>query len=249
MTAVQHVKIILVKLKTPHLSYTAERVANAEKVVHLRRSKKYYNKLQSERESEALTNRKVLAIAFDYMENVLVLMISVQGTFYLRQLTVNIFCINDITKNTAQVYIYHEGQARKCPDEVCSFIHDYLTQVSGKIEEVHVHSDNCGGKNENHSSNRLFLALNDTGKFKKIKHYYPVRGHSFLPCDRHFAIIKRSLRKHDRLNTVHQVTEIIISSSQSGKFTVKQVDAIDIFDFMNWWQALKILRFCGNQGE
>ena len=106
--------------------------------------------------------------------------IPVQDTFCLRQLTVNVSCIHDIKQNKAQVYVYHEGKARKSPDEVCSVVHDYLSQVSGEIEEVHVYSDNCGGKNKNQALNRLFLALTDTGKFKKIEHYYPVRGHSCL---------------------------------------------------------------------
>lgn len=228
---------LTVKLKSPHLSEAAKRVAAAEKIVHERKAQKFYRKLKSESDNATANSQKhVLAIAFDYMQNVSLPMIPVQDTFYLRQLTVNVFCIHDIKKNQSLIHVYHEGQARKCPDEVCSFVYDYLSSVPSDIEEVHVYSDNCSGQNKNHSLNRLFLALTDTKKFKKIEQFYPVRGHSFLPCDRDFSIIKRSLRKHDRLYSVHQLTEIIISSSQSQKFSVVEVDAADILDFKTWWK-------------
>lgn len=92
------------------------------------------------------------------------------------------------------MYLYHEGVARESPEEVCSFVYDYLISAPPEITEVHVYSDNCGGQNKDHALNRVFLALTDTGRFQKIEKYYSVRGHSFLPCDRDFSIIKRSLK-------------------------------------------------------
>ena len=35
--------------------------------------------------------------------------------------------------------------------------------------------------------------------------------------------------------TVHQITEIIITSSTTGKFTVEEVATEDIVDFQKWW--------------
>ncbi|KAG8316844.1 hypothetical protein J6590_040099 [Homalodisca vitripennis] len=53
-----------------------------------------------------------------------------------------------------------------------------------KLEEIK--DDSCGGQNRNHSMTRFLLALTMTGRFKTIHQYYPVRGHSFMPCDRTF---------------------------------------------------------------
>ena len=39
----------------------------------------------------------------------------------------------------------------------------------------------------------------------------------------------------DRVYTVHQITELIITSSISGKFTVEEVATKDIIDFQKWW--------------
>lgn len=72
--------------------------------------------------------------------------------------------------------------------------------------------------------------MTDSGKFYKVQHYFPVRGHSFLPCDR-----ERTLRKHDRLYNIHDVTELIIICAKPGKFTVKEIEANDNLHINQWW--------------
>ncbi|KAG8337570.1 hypothetical protein J6590_019977 [Homalodisca vitripennis] len=61
-----------------------------------------------------------------------------------------------------------------------------------------------------------------TGRFSAIHHYFPVHGHSFLPCDRDFATVKRAIRKFDRVYTPIQYNEIIESDKvKVPKFVVK----------------------------
>ena len=110
-------------------------------------------------------SRMSIVIAFGYMQNIPLPMIPVQETFYLRQLSVNLFSIHDVKCNKGHVYVYHEGTARKNPDEVCSFVYNYLMSAPPQFTEVYVYSDNCGGQNKNHALNRVFLALTDTGRF------------------------------------------------------------------------------------
>ncbi|CAH1970996.1 unnamed protein product [Acanthoscelides obtectus] len=83
------------------------------------------------------------------------------------------------------MYIYHEGQAKKTANEICSFLLDYLKDVPrNNINEIQLYSDNCWGQNKNHTLVRMLLALTDSGQLSKIVHYFPIRGHSFLPFDR-----------------------------------------------------------------
>lgn len=102
-------------------------------------------------------------------------------------------------------------------------------------DEVHVYSDNCGVQNKNHAVSRFFLALTDTGRFKKVKQFFLVVGHSYSPCDRDFSIIKRSLRKCNRLYTIRELTELIVKSSVDRKFIVVEVNEKMILDFQSWW--------------
>uniref|UniRef100_A0A8D8VKU7 Uncharacterized protein n=1 Tax=Cacopsylla melanoneura TaxID=428564 RepID=A0A8D8VKU7_9HEMI len=113
----------------------------------------------------------VLSLAIDYMQNLCLPNIPVQEIFYRRQLTVNVFCISNIKDKNAAIYIYHEGNARKSPDKVCSFLHDYLKNVPDKFTEFRLFSDNCAGQNKNQTLCRYLLSLTDTGRFKKVKQY------------------------------------------------------------------------------
>ncbi|KAG8284249.1 hypothetical protein J6590_107154 [Homalodisca vitripennis] len=61
------------------------------------------------------------------------------------------------------------------------------------------------------------------------------RGHSFLPCDREFGLIKRMLNKHDRIFSMYEIIEVIIKSAKPGKFLVKEVRASEISNFKSWW--------------
>ncbi|KAG8284681.1 hypothetical protein J6590_097758 [Homalodisca vitripennis] len=64
------------------------------------------------------------------------------------------------------------------------------------VENLHVFSDSCGGQNRNHSITTFLLALTMTGRFKTIHQYYLVRGHSFMPCERTFGVVKRAVRRY-----------------------------------------------------
>lgn len=220
-----------VKLKNPHINDAAKRAAAAELAVHNRRAKKLYSRLKTERETD---EPHVLAISFDFMQNIQLPQIPVQETFYLRQLTTSVFCIHNIKKNEAVIYLYHEGLAKKGPNGVCSLVYEFLKSVHAQYTELHVYSDNCGGQNKNHALSRMCLALTDTKRFEKIAQFFPVRGHLFLLCDRDFAIIKRALKSHDRIYGIHELTNIIIQSSKTHKFTVQEVESKEMMEFKKW---------------
>lgn len=225
------------KIKSPNLNDIAKRTAVAELLVHKRRSKKFYAMLQYESSNEAKLEKNVLALAFDYMQNVQLPKIPVQELFYLRQLTVSVFCITDIKAKKSSIYLYHEGEGKKGPDEVCSMLHKYLQSSNlEEITELRIFSDNCGAQNKNQPLSRYLLYLTDSGKFQKVQHFFPVRGHSFLPCDRDFGIIKKRLAKYDRIFSLPEIIDHIKQSGKPGKFTVNEVKATDVLDFKGWWK-------------
>ncbi|KAG8248411.1 hypothetical protein J6590_041997, partial [Homalodisca vitripennis] len=72
-----------------------------------------------------------------------------------------------------------------------------------------------------------------------IHHYFPVRGHSFLPCNRDFATVKRAIRKFDRVYTPIQYNEIIESAKvKDPKFVVKSLQYSGFIEFKNWWPTV-----------
>lgn len=224
-----------VKIKSPCLNEVAKRSAIAELIVHKRRSKKFYSKLDEIR-SLCRKDNTVVGLCVDFMMCLQLPDIPVQDIFYYRQLTVNLFCITNLKDNSCKLYIYHEGICRKGPNEVTSFIHDYISNyVSPNVKKLYLFSDGCAGQNKNHTLIRYCNALVETKRFNEVWQFYPVRGHSFLPCDRAFGVIKKEKKKFDRIYTVKQLVEIIANSSNN--FLIKVVQREDIIDFKNWWRC------------
>ncbi|KAL1516149.1 hypothetical protein ABEB36_000068 [Hypothenemus hampei] len=91
------------------------------------------------------------------------------------------------------------------------------------------------GQNKNHTVVRFLMNFTDSGRFDTIKHYFPIRGHSFLPCDRDFECIKRKIRKMDRIYTLDEYVQLILDSSRTGRFSVEKVETNNILSFKSWW--------------
>lgn len=110
------------KLKDKELNPIANRVAAAELLVHKRRSNKFYSSLW---ESTALSwNKKNIAcLIFDNMSLPSVPILEMN---YLQQLSMFPFSVHDTKKNKAMFFLYHEGEAKKGPNKVCSFLHEYI---------------------------------------------------------------------------------------------------------------------------
>lgn len=133
------------------------------------------------------------------------------------------------------MFLYHEGIGGKGPNEVCSFIKMYLDDeqnISKKVTKLFVFSDGCGGQNRNHTVVRLFCALAET-RFSFIHHYLPIRGHSFLSCDRDFAVVKRVIKRYDWVYSVKEYMRLIILAAHNNRLVMSS----EILDFKSWWMA------------
>lgn len=199
------------KLKKKFLSDADKKFINVEKMVHIHQSKKFNTAMKFDSEQK---DSSVLSIVFDYMQNVYLPHIPVQELFYMRQITVNVFCMHNLQKNKSRLYVYDESQAKKGPNEVCTFLFDYISEYLEKnktVTSLHLYSDNCGGQNKNHTVLRFMKALTDNGIIQEAVFSLPMRGHSFNACDRDFGVIKCHMKKTDRIYTIRKVGLIFFS--------------------------------------
>lgn len=224
---------LTVKIKSSNLGDHAKRAAQAELSVHKRRAKKFHNKI-SEIRQLCQTQNDVAGLTFDFMQNLPLPHIPIQEIFYLRQLWVNCFGIKNLKTNKSVFYVFHEGIANKGSNEICSMLLHYIENfLDGNIQELFLFSDNCPGQNKNHTVIRFLMALRDTQRFHKIKHYFPVRGHSFLPNDQDFGVMKRKIKKHDRIYTPDHYYSIMSNASPNFKVFILQTH--QIYNFSKWW--------------
>ncbi|CAG9785951.1 unnamed protein product [Diatraea saccharalis] len=219
------------KIKSNFLCESAKRVAVGELLVHKTRAKKFYKKIEQVK-NDIKNKQNAFAICIDYMQNLPLPHIPVQEIFYYRQLWVNEFCVHNLKTDAAVFYSYHEGIANKGPNEVCSFLLHYMEHfMPSAVDELHIFSDGCAGQNKNNTVVRFLMALTQTHRFQKIYHYFPTRGHSFLPCDRDFGLVKRKIKRYDRVYTPEEYENIIVASSYFSKISVFKVTTQMVIDF------------------
>jgi hypothetical protein len=162
------------KLKSPHLNDNAKRVAAAELMVHRRRSKNFYTAMKNVKE-KCNNNDDILGLTLAYMQNVPLPDIPMQEMFYYRQLWFFDFCIHNLKTGKAVFYSYHKGEGSKDPDEVSSFLLDYVSNhVPETVKELYLFSDNCSDQNRNHTVVRFLTTLTASRRFHKIVHYFPL---------------------------------------------------------------------------
>lgn len=56
-----------------------------------------------------------------------------------------------------------------------------MRYIPNETKNLIIFSDACGGQSRNHSLVRMLMTVTDNKLFENIIHYYPLRGHSFLP--------------------------------------------------------------------
>lgn len=225
---------LTVKIKSPVLGFNAKKAFEAEKMIHNRRAKKFHNKIAAMKEI-CTTRDDIACLTFDFMQNLPLPHLPIQEIFYLRQLWVNCFGIKNLKTNETVFYVYHEGTAKKGANEICSMLLHYFDNfLDENINELVLFSDNCPGQNKNHTVVRFLLSLTDTGRFSKVTHYFPIRGHSFLPNDRDFGVVKKKIKKCDRIYVPEEYYKIM--SEANPNFKIFMLSTNLILDFSKWWQ-------------
>lgn len=101
-------------------------------MVHRRRAKQFHKSLKLTTELSD-KNENIVGLVFDYMQNVDLAKIPMQEVFYLRQLTLQVFCIYNTMTKQSHFYLYHEDQAKKVSNDVNSFIiKSYMKEMVSK---------------------------------------------------------------------------------------------------------------------
>ncbi|KAJ8879777.1 hypothetical protein PR048_020385 [Dryococelus australis] len=165
-----------IKIKSPSPNDAAKRVVARVK----RRAKKLYAKVQAVK-SKCLDDDPVVVISMDFMQNLQLPVIPVQ-----KQLTYNVFNIQNIGQNNSKCYTYHESTAKKSANEVAYFKLDYINNET-PTNAKHFHRWLFWAEPQQYNSPSLHIAIGSTGRFTTMTHYFHIRGHYNSPS-LHIAI-------------------------------------------------------------
>lgn len=96
-------------------------------------------------------------------------------------------------------------------------------------KHIVVWSDNCAAQNKNRMIIFIYIFLISCGILDVIEHKFLVSGHSFLQCDRDFALIEKRKKNCQAIIPDH-LHEIRRSSTRTGKFEVLDMCKQKFFD-------------------
>ena len=119
--------------------------------------------------------------------------VATNDVYYRRQLSLYTFNIHNLGTNDVFLYTYDESTGKKGSDDVCSMLYDFFTtKLSADVQRIDLFCDNCAGQNKNYTMLRFVYALvHFIKRFQSISMHFPLRGHSYMECDKDMAVINQ----------------------------------------------------------
>lgn len=199
--------------------------------MHKTKSSLFYTKLR-QCQKEAQENTKIEMLCVDFMQNIPYSHLPIGEMFYLRQLWLHTFRIYSGKLKKSTMFMWPETQDKRGANEVVSCLSKYIIEkIDSSVETHYIFSDGAAGQNKNHCMVAFFSTLIKMGRFMMIVHHFPIRGHSFLPCDRHFGLIERMKRKKEEVQHYTEWVEMV-----RAKFDIISMTGQDMLDFQRHFQ-------------
>lgn len=183
------------KVKAAANDDTKLKALQLEKELHLRRANTFYVRKRKAR-LRAGNEKNFEAIAMDYQKNISLPNITTNDVYYKRQLSMFSFNIHVLSNADSYFYTYPEYMAKKGSDEVSSFLfHFIMNYLPAEVEHLHIFCDGAGGQNKNYTVIRfIHYVVSVVKRLKSIRITYPVRGHSYLECDKNMGLVNTKKR-------------------------------------------------------
>ena len=87
--------------------------------------------------------------------------------------------------------VWNETIAGRGSSEIALCLLEYLSSSNPTMKRLICYSDSYFGQNKNTQMICFWESLIWCKRFTRIDHKFLVRGHTYLPCDRDFALIEK----------------------------------------------------------
>lgn len=166
-----------------------------ENIIHKKKAEQFYIR-KKKAKLEAIKTKEKEAICMDFSKNFPAPNIPTNDVYYKRQLSVYAFNVHVLSNSRSVFYMYSELIAKKGADDVASLLHHFMYNFCDmEVRELEIFCDSCAGQNKNFTIFRFFHNLVHTEKrLDFVKITFPVRGHSYLECDKNVGLVKQKTR-------------------------------------------------------
>lgn len=163
--------------------------------VHKKKAETFYERKRQARK-RSRTSNFFEAITLDYQQNLPMPNISTNDVYYKRQLSLYTFNIHTLSNGDSVFYIYPQITARKGANEVVSMLHHFITTIlNSSVRHLQIFCDSCPGQNKNFIMFRyLHYIVHQVNRLDYIQITFPIRGHSYLECDKNMGLINKKAR-------------------------------------------------------
>lgn len=171
------------------------RQLTTENELHKKKANTFYVRKKNAR-LYSRTHVDVEAICMDFQKNLPLPNITTNDVYYKRQLSFYSFNIHRLSDAHSVFYTYTEQVACKGANEVCSFLHHYVNEyLPPQVKHLKIFCDSCGGQNKNFTLFRyLHHLVHKFQRFETVTVVFPIRGHSYMECDKNMGIINCKTR-------------------------------------------------------
>lgn len=180
-----------------------------------------------------ISSQRVLsteAICLDFSKNLPLPNITTNDVYYKRQLSLYSLNIHVLSTSQAIFYTFPETVGNKGSDSVSSLLHHFVfNYLNEEVQHLEIFCDSCGGQNKNYTVFRLLHYIVHVEKrLQSIKLTFPIRGHSYLECDKDFGLINQKSRA--------EVPEDWIEVFKSARVKPMPFEVVEVeqSNFKNW---------------
>lgn len=197
--------------------------------LHHRKVQQCLKYMKDQTTNSQLPGSDKCCISFDLQQVLFVPTLTHSDMFYLSQLSCYNLGIHLSDSNHAFMCMWHEGVSGRGGNEVASTLLKLLNSGVTQKKHLLLWSDNCAGQNKNRMVIfvLVFLALHEV--FETIEYNFLISGHSFMACDRDFALIEKRKRVMKAMvpNDLH---DVITSAKYDPPFEVIDMSVNGFWD-------------------
>ncbi|CAH2089734.1 unnamed protein product [Euphydryas editha] len=165
------------------------------KKLHLLKVEKTYEIRRKEKQKAQ--EGKTMCVTFDFMQNLPLHHIRTSDVFFSRQPSwLYVFGIYNVGKNQVVLNSYLETEGKKGQKDVVTLLLRYFSTHGIHSDKLVLISDGCCGQDNNYVMVYFLYCLVHALKlFKSIKYIFSIRGHTYLPNDQDFSLIRNKKKK------------------------------------------------------
>lgn len=184
-----------------------------QKRIHGLKYKAFYSILKED-------SQDTKTISFDCQKNQPLPKLPDQSAYFSRQFNFYHFAIVEgnskakLGKENVHSYYWNETTHAKGGNEIISAVYHFLqnVEISENIKVLRIVCDGCSGQNKNTGMISMlgkWLYVEAPRHLKKIELIFPIVGHSFIPPDRVFAKIEKTLKTKEVVTSPSEYAAVL----------------------------------------